>query len=125
MWAASERRKLLGQTTELIQSENNQSLFRAASIWKRATKSRLNRPDSQVSASRLRRSPFDNGYDELAITGRHTAAIASLPNIHKDPFDRILVAQAQVEDITLHTNDRIVASYPHGTAVAKGPCPSG
>lgn len=77
-----------------------------------AIKTGPNRPDFQVSASRLRRGLFDNGYDELPATGRHAAALANLPDIHKDPFDRILLAQAQVEDITLYTNDRIVASYP-------------
>lgn len=112
LWAATEPHKLSAQATELIQNENNQPLFSAASIWEVAIKSGLNRPGFQVSASRLRRGLFDNGYDELAITGRHAAAIANLPDIHKDPFDRVLIAQAQVEEITLFTNDGTVARYP-------------
>jgi PIN domain nuclease of toxin-antitoxin system len=112
LWAATEPHKLSAQATELIQNENNQPLFSAASIWEVAIKSGLNRPGFQVSASRLRRGLFDNGYDELAITGRHAAAIANLPDIHKDPFDRVLIAQAQVEEITLFTSDGTVARYP-------------
>jgi PIN domain nuclease of toxin-antitoxin system len=60
----------------------------------------------------LRRGLLDNGYDELAITGEHAVAIANLPPIHKDPFDRLLVAQSAVEGILLLTADPIVAQYP-------------
>ncbi len=60
----------------------------------------------------LRRGLLDNGYGELAITSAHTVAIDSLPPIHKDPFDRILVTQATVEGITLLTADALVAQYP-------------
>ena len=59
----------------------------------------------------LRRALLDNGYIELPITSEHTAGVASLPNHHKDPFDRLLVAQATVEGITLLTNDANVAAY--------------
>jgi hypothetical protein len=55
---------------------------------------------------------LDNGYQELVITSEHTVSIDSLPPIHKDPFDRILVAQATVEGITLLTADALVAKYP-------------
>ena len=66
-----------------------------------------------ASAARLlRRGPLDNGYDELAITSEHAVAIANLPPIHKDPFDRLLVAQSSVEGILLLTVDPIVAQYP-------------
>jgi PIN domain nuclease of toxin-antitoxin system len=60
----------------------------------------------------LRRGLLDNGYGELPVTGDHVVAIRSLPPIHKDPFDRILVAQATVEGIPLLTADPIVARYP-------------
>jgi PIN domain nuclease of toxin-antitoxin system len=60
----------------------------------------------------MRRSLFDNGYVELAVTGAHAAALAALPQIHKDPFDRMLVAQAIVEGFTLLTSDRRIAKYP-------------
>ena len=57
----------------------------------------------------LRRGLLDNGYSELPIVSDHVVAIESLPPIHKDPFDRALVAQATVEGITLLTNDPVVA----------------
>jgi PIN domain nuclease of toxin-antitoxin system len=60
----------------------------------------------------LRRGLLDNGYSELPIASEHAVAIDSLPAIHKDPFDRILVAQATVEGITLLTADGLVAQYP-------------
>ncbi len=60
----------------------------------------------------LRRSFFDNGYAKLAVTGAHAAALAGLPPIHEDPFDRMLVAQAIVEGFTLLTSDPTVAKYP-------------
>jgi PIN domain nuclease of toxin-antitoxin system len=60
----------------------------------------------------LRRGLLDNGYAELAITGEHALAVESLPPIHKDPFDRLLVAQATAEGMTLLTADASVALYP-------------
>jgi PIN domain nuclease of toxin-antitoxin system len=60
----------------------------------------------------LRRGLLDNGYGELQITSAHAVEIDALPSIHKDPFDRILIAQSMVEGITLLTTDAIVARYP-------------
>lgn len=72
----------------------------------------LGREDFKVDARLLRRGLLDNGYSELPVGSEHVVAIDSLPPIHKDPFDRILVAQAQVEGITLLTADSLVAQYP-------------
>jgi len=60
----------------------------------------------------LRRGLLDNGYAELPVTGVHALAVDTLPPIHKDPFDRILVAQALSEGIVLLTADSLVAQYP-------------
>ncbi len=65
-----------------------------------------------MDARLLRRGLLDNGYSELAITSEHAVAVDGLPPIHKDPFDRLLVAQAMVEGISLLTADEIVARYP-------------
>jgi PIN domain nuclease of toxin-antitoxin system len=65
-----------------------------------------------VDARVLRRGLIDNGHQELPILSEHPVAIDSLPSIHKDPFDRLLIAQATVEGITLLTDDAIVARYP-------------
>ena len=73
---------------------------------------RLGRSDFQVDARLLRRGLLDNGYLELPVTSEHAVAIDSLPAIHKDPFDRLLIAQSMVEGIMLMTSDPMVARYP-------------
>jgi PIN domain nuclease of toxin-antitoxin system len=55
---------------------------------------------------------IENGYEELTLQSRHVVAVDSLAHIHKDPFDRILIAQAMVEGITLLTADTVIAQYP-------------
>jgi PIN domain nuclease of toxin-antitoxin system len=87
-------------------------LFSVASLWEIVIKRGLNRPDFQVDARLLRRGLIDNGYQELPILSEHAVAVDSLPPIHKDPFDRLLIAQAAIEGITLLTDDTIVAQYP-------------
>jgi PIN domain nuclease of toxin-antitoxin system len=94
----------------LIEDEENELLFSAASVWEVAIKNGLRRPDFKVDAH-FHRSLLDNGYIELAISGAHTAAVGNLPDYHKDPVDRLLIAQATVEGITLLTNDETVAEY--------------
>ena len=65
----------------------------------------------QRQVQRSWRGLLDNGYQELAISSAHTVAVKGLPLIHKDPFDRILVAQSMVEGITLLTTDSTIAKY--------------
>jgi PIN domain nuclease of toxin-antitoxin system len=77
-----------------------------------AIKSRLGREDFRANAAVLRRGLLDNGYEELAISGEHAAVVATLPPLHKDPFDRMLVAQAMTAGIMLLTADDLVAQYP-------------
>lgn len=86
--------------------------FSAASIWEVAIKGGLGRVDFNVDPRLLRRGLMDNAYEEVAITSEHAAAVGYLPALHKDPFDRILVAQAGVEGMTLLTADERVAAYP-------------
>jgi PIN domain nuclease of toxin-antitoxin system len=72
----------------------------------------LGREDFVVDATSLRRGLLLNGYAELPIASEHAVAVGRLPNVHRDPFDRMLVAQSSVEDITLLTSDPLVARYP-------------
>jgi PIN domain nuclease of toxin-antitoxin system len=95
----------------LIQDENNTLLFSPASLWEIAIKNSLNKVSFNVDPRQFRRTILDNDFLELPINSEHAAAISNLPNHHKDPFDRLLLAQATVEGITLLTNDEIVASY--------------
>jgi PIN domain nuclease of toxin-antitoxin system len=112
LWAAGEPKRLPKGVSTLLEDRDNELLFSAASLWEVVIKSGLGRKDFRVQARLLRRGLLDNGYSELPILSDHVVAIESLPPIHKDPFDRVLVAQATVEGITLLTNDPVVAQYP-------------
>ncbi len=95
-----------------LNAPENELFFSAASLWEIDIKRGLGRDDFQVDARLLRRGLLDNGYSELPIGSEHVVAIDSLPSIHKDPFDRLLVAQTTVEGITLLTSDPRMAQYP-------------
>jgi PIN domain nuclease of toxin-antitoxin system len=112
LWAAGEPGRLSKQARTLIDNPDNELLFSAASLWEVTIKRGLGREDFQVDARLLRRGLLDNGYSELPIISDHVVATESLPPIHKDPFDRILVAQATVEGVTLLTIDSWVSQYP-------------
>lgn len=112
LWAAGQPDRLPEEARALIDSPENELFFSAASIWEVVIKRGLGRGDFKADARVLRRGLLDNGYGELPVGSEHMVAIDVLPAIHKDPFDRILVAQAQVEGITLLTVDPLVAQYP-------------
>ena len=112
LWAAGQPDQLAPAARILLEDPRNELLFSPASLWEVAIKRGLGRTDFQVDPRLLRRGLLDNGYTELPITSAHTVAVDGLPPIHKDPFDRILVAQAIVEGIVLVTCDPVVARYP-------------
>jgi len=112
LWAADSIERVPSGARALMSDPQNELLFSAASLWEIAIKSGLNRPDFSVDARRLRRGLIDNGYRELLISSEHACAINTLPPIHKDPFDRLLIAQAMIEGILLLTDDATVARYP-------------
>jgi PIN domain nuclease of toxin-antitoxin system len=112
LWTIAESRRLSAAARALIGEPGNELTFSSVSLWEVAIKAGRARADFRIDVSLLRRSLFDNGYSELSITGAHAAALAGLPPIHKDPFDRMLVAQAIVEGFTLLTSDPMVAKYP-------------
>ncbi|TIU43186.1 MAG: type II toxin-antitoxin system VapC family toxin, partial [Mesorhizobium sp.] len=95
-----------------MEAPSNELLFSAASLWEIAIKRGLGKDGFTVDPRLLRRGLLDNSYGELAITSEHAVAVDGLPSLHKDPFDRILIAQATVEGITLLTVDDLVARYP-------------
>jgi PIN domain nuclease of toxin-antitoxin system len=112
LWAAGQPQKLSRKARRLLEDADSQLWFSAASLWEVAIKHALGREDFHVEPHRLRRALNDNGWQELAISGEHALAALRLPPIHKDPFDRMLIAQAQVEGVTLATSDDVVARYP-------------
>jgi len=88
------------------------SNFSAESLWEIVIKRGLGRDDFQIDPRALRRGLTDNGYHEMPINGAHALMVDNLPALHKDPFDRILIAQAMLEGLTLLTSDALVAQYP-------------
>jgi PIN domain nuclease of toxin-antitoxin system len=112
LWAAGQPDRLSEAARTLLADPQNELLFSAASLWEIAIKHGLSRSDFRVDPRLLRRGLLDNGYEELAITGAHAVAVETLPPIHRDPFDRILIAQSMVEGIVLLTSDPRVAQYP-------------
>ncbi len=115
LWAAGAPERLSAKALTLISDEKIGLMFSAASLWEVAIKSQLGRTDFTADPRQLRRGLLDNGYTELAIDSSHTIATLDLPITHKDPFDRILVAQARVEGLMLLSSDVAMAQY--GTPV--------
>ena len=111
LWAAGEPKKLSARARAYLNDQDNEPLFSAASIWEVAIKHTLGRADFRVQPRVLRRGLLDNGYTELPITSLHAVGIDALPAVHKDPFDRILLAQALAEGLLLLTTDSDLAKY--------------
>lgn len=109
--AAGQPELLSAAARSLMEDPQNELLFSSASLWEVAIKRGLGRPDFRVDPRLLRRGLLDNGYSELPITSEHAVTVDGLPAIHKDLFDRILVAQSMVEGIALLTADPMVARY--------------
>ena len=112
LWAADSLERVPVGARALMADLENELLFSVVSIWEVAIKSGLNRPDFQVDARLLRRGLIYNGYVELPISGEHAVEVDALPPIHRDPFDRLLIAQATVEGVVLLTNDVTLERYP-------------
>jgi PIN domain nuclease of toxin-antitoxin system len=112
LWAAGAPERLSPAARTLLAADEHTLMFSAASFWEIAIKSSLGRDDFRVDAGVLRRGLDDHGYEELPVASRHALVIDRLPPIHRDPFDRMLIAQAIVDGVTLLTADAVVASYP-------------
>ncbi|MDR1423635.1 MAG: type II toxin-antitoxin system VapC family toxin [Azoarcus sp.] len=111
LWAAQDSDRLSAQARGLLDSPENELLFSVASLWEIVIKRSLGREDFKVDPHLLRCGLLDNGYREMPITSAHVLGVAALAAIHKDPFDRLLVAQAEAEGITLLTADTILGRY--------------
>jgi PIN domain nuclease of toxin-antitoxin system len=111
MWALAEPRRLDRETRATIESRDIEVLFSAASIWEIAIKAGLGRSDFAFDPAEIARSALDTGFTELPVRSEAAAFVAQLPLLHRDPFDRVLVAQAIVEPATLLTADVQLAPY--------------
>ena len=112
LWSADRPQKLSKAAVGLLGNSDNILFFSAANLWEISIKNSVRRKDFPVDPGIFRRNLLTNGCIEFPITSEHAIAIQALAPIHKDPFDRILIAQATVEGITLLTSDRQVAKYP-------------
>lgn len=112
LWVAGQPERLSAAARRLLNNPRNELLFSAASLWEIAIKKTLGREDFRAEPRLLRRGLLDNGYIELPVTSQHAVSIDVLPPLHKDPFDRLLLAQATCEGISLLTADAQLARYP-------------
>ena len=112
LWAAGVPDRLPADARTLIENPATELIYRVASLWEVAIKNGLGRADFSVDPSLLRRGMLENGSTELAVTGAHAVVVHGLPPIYKDPFDRLVVAQALIEGVTLVTADEAVGRYP-------------
>ena len=115
--AAASSSQLRREARALIEDSDNEVYYSAASIWEIAIKSALGRNDFRVDVPALLAALPRTGFVELSVTGAHAARVAELANIHRDPFDRLLIAQSIVEPLTLLTNDALLARYWDGIRV--------
>ena len=111
LWAITDSPKLSKQVRELISMPTTEVYVSAASVWEIAIKHSLGRSNMPVSGDQASRYFTESGYVLLPVTAEHAAATETLPSIHADPFDRMLVAQALTEPLRLVTHDATVARY--------------
>lgn len=111
LWAVASSRRLPKEARSLILDAANEVFCSAASVWEVVIKSALRRSDFRANPTVLVRALAQSGFPELPVTAAHAARVAGLPAIHRDPFDRLLVAQSLVEPMTLLTNDAALRGY--------------
>jgi PIN domain nuclease of toxin-antitoxin system len=112
LWVSGDLPRLSPIARALIEDPDHQPFFSAVNIWEIAIKHALDRQDFVAYPHEVRLELIQNGYRELPVSSFHAAAVAGLPNLHRDPLDRLLVAQAMVEGMTLLTADAQLGSYP-------------
>lgn len=111
LWAAGQPDKLSPSAQEMLLDSRNTLFFSSASIWEVVIKRSIGRNDFKVDPYRLRKMLVMNHYIELAINSEHVLRVDTLPLLHKDPFDRILIAQARIEGMLLVTVDAAIIKY--------------
>jgi PIN domain nuclease of toxin-antitoxin system len=111
IWAATDDPRLRVAGRTLIGDASNQIVVSVVSLWEVAIKFALGKADFRHSAADLRSGMRRAGWEELNLTGEHALAVSDLPDIHGDPFDRVLLAQAHCEGLSLVTADRMLWKY--------------
>lgn len=111
LWALAKPERIRADARMAIEDPNNDVLFSAASIWEIAIKASLNRIDFQVSPAEITTAALESGFTELPVHSGAAAHTAKLPMHHRDPFDRLLIAQAITEPAVLYTADAQLEAY--------------
>ena len=111
VWTATRPERLSARARSFLEDPRNLLFFSAVSIWEIGIKRRLERLDFQLDPERLRNQLLANGYNEIDFTSLHGLAVQALPLLHRDPFDRALIAQARCENLVLMTADRDITLY--------------
>ena len=117
LWAVASSRRLSGAARALLEDADNEIYFSAASLWEISIKGALRRNDFTVDPEVFRQALLESGLIELPVTGAHAVGVAKLPAVHRDPFDRLLIAQCLHEPLILVTNDTLLAGYGSGIRV--------
>lgn len=111
IWALGEPRRLPKEVRIALESPDNEVLFSAASIWEIAIKTQIGRANFKASPEEIIAAALESGFAELPVRAEHGARSATLPLHHRDPFDRLLVAQAISEPCRLVTADAVLSPY--------------
>jgi len=114
LWWAAQPERLPPLLLKTLEDPERPVLFSVVSLWEVAIKTSLGRSDFQVDGAALRHGLLTQGFIELPIKAEHALGVQQLPWIHRDPFDRLLVAVAKVEGLTLLTTDESLAGYGQG-----------
>ena len=117
LWWAADPQRLPAGFAESLSNPDQPIVFSVVSLWEVAIKASLGRPYFQVDALALRQGLLANGFSELTITAEQVIAVQALPWIHRDPFDRLLVAVSQTEGLPLFTADASLGCYGPGIHV--------
>lgn len=113
LWWISDHASLSQRARDLISDGNHEVWFSAVSSWEIVIKTGLGRLQLPENAERfLPKQIGANGFQVLPIHLRHTLRVARLPRLHRDPFDRLLIAQAILEDFTILSADEQLSRYP-------------
>jgi len=111
LWAAFEPDRLSAKAAKQLRSRETPLAFSLASLWEVAIKSSLGRSDFVVDCQVLHQALLAQGFIELPIQAAHISRVSTLPWVHRDPFDRLLVAQAMVGGLSLLTVDSTLKGY--------------
>lgn len=112
LWWLADDRKLSKDARTMIADVNHEVLVSAASVWEVSIKSALRR--IEIELDDLEEAIVKSGFEPLPITVQHAVRVGRLPDVHRDPFDRMLVAQAGIEELRLVTHDRVFERYGLG-----------